>query len=412
MNYKIISILFLASVVSGLAHGQPLTLKQCLELAEKASVGLRISEMETEKAAIIKGTAFDVSNTEVELTQSSTEGGGVMDNGLRFSQEFEFPSIYVARHKVYSARQEVAQSEYDRNLINLRGQVTETYYALLLALNKIKVIENALPQLQKFADISGIRLKEGEASRLEVLNARRMLSKTEMTLANARIEKEAAALRLAQLTGVERQVEIEEQDLSPLDAGFVSEGFILSTSPDSQVALARFSQASRMLSLSRQEFAPSFSVSATSQLLLKGFNPYHVQRDRFAKGDFMGFSVGISVPLFFGAKRARMLAAKRDVMMADLKVLEENIRVETEYSVLVSKLEGFRSNIDYYVREGMPQADEMLRLSAISYELGEIDYLEYMQNIDSVLSTKLDYLECVNQMNQTIIKLQTLRGTI
>lgn len=412
MNYKIISILFLTSVVSNAAFGETLSLNQCLEMAEEASVQLRISAIETEKAGIIKGSAFDAPNTEVELSQSSTEGGGVMDNGLRFSQEFEFPSIYVARHKVYSARQDVADSEYKRNLNNLRGQVTETYHALLLALNKINVIEKALPQLQKFADISAIRLQEGDASRLESLNAKRMLSKTEMALVNARLEKEDASLRLATLVGAPVPVEIEMQDLKPLDAGFVSDGFILSTSPDSQVALARFSEADRMLNLSRQEFAPSLSVSATSQLLLKGFNPYHVQRDRFGKGDFMGFSVGISVPLFFGAKRARMLAAKRDLLIADLKVLDENTRVDTEYSVLVSKLGGFRTNLDYYLHEGLPQTEEMLRLSAVSYELGEIDYMEYMQNIDSVLSTKLDYLECVNQMNQTIIKLQTLRGTI
>lgn len=412
MNYKILSILFLTSVVSHAAFGETLSLNQCLEMAEEASVQLRISAIETEKAGIIKGSAFDAPNTEVELSQSSTEGGGVMDNGLRFSQEFEFPSIYVARHKVYSARQDVADSEYKRNLNNLRGQVTETYYALLLALNKINVIEKALPQLRKFADISAIRLQEGDASRLESLNAKRMLSKTEMALVNARLEKEDASLRLAKLAGSPVPVEIEMQDLVTLDAGFVSDGFILSTSPDSQVALARFSEANRMLNLSRQEFAPSLSVSATSQLLLKGFNPYHVQRDRFGKGDFMGFSVGISVPLFFGAKRARMLAAKRDLLIADLKVLDENTRVDTEYSVLVSKLGGFRTNLDYYLREGLPQTEEMLRLSGVSYELGEIDYMEYMQNIDSVLSTKLDYLDCVNQMNQTIIKLQTLRGTI
>ncbi len=66
--------------------------------------------------------------------------------------------------------------------------------------------------------------------------------------------------------------------------------------------------------------------------------------------------------------------------------------------------------MDYYETIGLKQADEIIRISQISYKLGEIEYMEYIQNLTMAFDTKLKYLEALNLYNQAIIELNYVNG--
>jgi heavy metal efflux system protein len=53
----------------------------------------------------------------------------------------------------------------------------------------------------------------------------------------------------------------------------------------------------------------------------------------------------------------------------------------------------------------LKQADEIIRISQVSYGLGEIGYVEYIQNLTQAFTTKLSYLDALNLYNQAIIEL-------
>ncbi|MNL62940.1 hypothetical protein D3C87_1870160 [compost metagenome] len=65
---------------------------------------------------------------------------------------------------------------------------------------------------------------------------------------------------------------------------------------------------------------------------------------------------------------------------------------------------------DYFTSAGLKQADEQLRIAQVSYDLGEIGYIEFIQNMALAVQSKLDYLQNVNQLNQSVIQLQFLKG--
>lgn len=411
MKYILTLTLCLLSLQPALSQTETLSLSDCMSRAAQANPQLRISEAEVDKSRVLKGTAFNAPNTDVELTQSATEGGG-MENGLRFSQDFEFPTVYVARNRVLEAGRNLAQAEYERDLNLLRGDVATAYYELLYSKNLIEILRQNLPLYQEFARIANARFEEGESSRLESINASRMLSQLELNLNSADLDCQNAFLRLGSLMAADYSFEIADKELSAIDAPAEITEFTAAASHESKVAMSEVNRAQQQVFLSKQEFMPGISVSATSQLLIKGFNPYHLERERFTKGDFMGFSVGINVPLFFGAKRSSLIAAKRDVEIARMRVDDQQARLRTEYSALLNGLVEQRKKIDYYEKEANPQAEEIKRLAKISYELGEIGYLEYVQNVETALNTQLSYLECVNQYNLSLIKLLTLKGQI
>lgn len=409
---KILTYIFI-SVCPLCVMGQvkQMNLEECIAAALSNNLSMQMEKKNLEKAKILTGTAFDAPNTGIELSQDAT-GGGSMENGLKFSQEFDFPTLYIGKRKALKANYSVAQGEYMEKSNRLAGSVVSAYHSLVYARHKVSLLEEQVALFADFVKVASARYEAGDASKLELLNAERILAKGEKELLDAKLMMDSYCLTLMNLTGEENEIIPSDEELSVLDMPDIKGELEPDATFRGQLRNLELKQSERNLGITKQEFLPGFFVAATTQLLLKGFNPYDVERPRFEKGNFMGFQVGVTIPLFFGAKRAQMLAAKRDVEIAKLRVDEERLQINKEYSEAKNEFKAARKVLDYYEEKGVEQANEIMRLARVSYDLGEIDYIEYVQNMETVSSLRVEYLESIERYNQAIIKLETLKGIL
>jgi cobalt-zinc-cadmium resistance protein CzcA len=49
--------------------------------------------------------------------------------------------------------------------------------------------------------------------------------------------------------------------------------------------------------------------------------------------------------------------------------------------------------IDYYRNEALPLAEEQIQATNLAYKLGSIDYVQFIQNLESAITTKQDFLK-------------------
>lgn len=411
MNIKYLLVCLFLSIGLSYAQNRPLSLEECLSTAMDNNPELKAVQKEIDIFQARNGSYLDLPGTRVELSQSSTEGAG-MDNGLTFSQEFDFPTVYIGKRKVYKAEEKFQRVQYSGTVSELRGKIFSIYFSLLSQKARFNLLIDDYSVYDDFARISKVRYEEGESSRLELLNADRMRSKMEARIEETRLAIGSLQLELANAIGSEMPVDISDNEIFLLNFDDSVMDFNASATPDSKLMNARIEVNEKNEWLARQEFLPGLSVSATSQLLIKGFNPYDVERERFNKGNFMGFAVGITVPLFFSAKRSKLIATKREIELSRIKFDEGILRQSVEFDKLKNDLILSKKRLDYYDKEGLNQAADFRRLAAISYELGEIDYLEYMQNIENSLEIGMEYIETIDRFNQSVIKIQTLKGQI
>lgn len=383
----------------------------CLNLAMECNPGLQASQKRIDISEARIGTSVDIPNTGIELSQNAIEGPSI-DNGITFSQEFDFPTVYVAKRKVLKAEAKVSREEYNEANSALRGEVFSLYYSILYEETRLGLLKKEKESYDEFSRISHIRFEDGETSRLEYLNADRMKAKMASEIETAEFSISRLKIRLGSIMGYDSDFDIKPEELPILEFGDGILAFDAAATHSSRVMNAKIEMNEKNVWLKRQEFMPGLSVSATSQLFLKGFNPYHIERSRFEKGDFMGFSVGITVPLFFGSKRSQLIAARKETELARLQLDDELQRQSAEFKNLTNELAFAGKRLEYYNKEALDRANEMRRLSQVSYELGEIDYMEHMQNIQAALEIELEYLETIEKYNQSIIKIQTLKGEI
>ena len=385
---------------------QAQSLSECLSQARANNAELKSAELQVQRSKQLESSAFDPGKTSFTLSQDPTSGGSP-DNAITLSQTFDFPTVYARKKKLLKANTQVEES---RRLIaeaQLEHDVCEAYCTLLLWQNIEALLMSNDSVINEFVNTAEIHFNNGNANRLELLNAKRMKSENQMRLREAKNEKNAASSWLQELMNTsEKIVATDSFQCVSLSA----DSYNFATTPQGKLAENERIRSEQELRLAKQGFAPELTVGVSSQLVISGINPYDVDRSRYEKGNWMGFEVGVALPLFFGATKSQKKAAKIDLDIAQTNAEAMQRKSETELSVATTAVETATESYLYYKSEGLPAAREMRQLSRTEYNLGEISYIEHIQNLNAALEIEMDNAKATDALNQAIIKLNFIKG--
>ena len=403
----------LAFLVAGfseaLSQNNVKSLQECIDLALTNNLTMKSGRVYIQRAKDLQGTAFNIDKTNVTLSQSPTSGGGP-DNVLNVNQAFDFPTVYTTRKSFLKAETELERSNLALTRNEVIKSVSEVYYQLLFSKETIYILQRQDSIYNKFLYLANAKLRSGETSQLEQINAERLYNENKVALQNAGKSYNNIQLILQQLLNTDEAINPMEMELPILNAESLTQEYNPKQTPQGIVLANSQEVSKKSLTMIKQGYLPGFNFAIKSQLLLKGFNPYNLDRSRFAKGNFMGFEVGVSVPLFFGEQRSKTKAARRDLEISQLKQEEGLLKLEKEYQNKINEFTKAKNTLNYYAKNGNKQAAEIIRISKISYEKGEIGYVEYIQNLKTAVEISLQYANAVNDYNQSIITLNYLQG--
>ncbi len=390
-------------------QGKSMTLKQCIGIGLTNNYGIKAAEKSVERAKAMQGSAWDLDKTDITLSQDPTSGGST-DNALSLTQQMDFPTVYVAKGKLLKAETKVERGKAEIAKLQLRTDIASTYYQLVYKQELIHILQAQDSVIGKFCSIVAKLYEAGEARKLERMTMERKLTDNRHELLLAKNDFDMLQKQMMTLMNVAEPVLPAESKLEALTRDLGDFNFY--NTAEGQLAQDKIEVADRELTLAKNGFAPSLSVSLRNQLVISSWNPYHQDRSRFSEGNFMGFEVGIGVPLFFGATKAKVKAAKRDREIADLEMKQDEAQRRKEYGDLLNNLSVAREKMAYYNGDGLRQVEEMTRLAETEYENGEITYLELADVLDESVSNALNRASAINDYNQVVISLLQANGEI
>lgn len=403
-QYIIFSLfLFLPILVS--AQSRQMTLQEVLAMAAERSLTLQRSRMEVDKTRILQGTAFHLDATSVSLSQDPTSGGSP-DNAITVSQSFALPSVYSARRSLLKSETSAAQSRLAVSENELRREVSLAFYDLLYAQDVLHIYARQDSIYKNFNRVAEAKLGSGETGRLEQMNAIRLKQENDIKSDIAQRDFLTAQLQLMKWLNTDTLV----IPLATTTNELIFADHFIADVPLLALAKSQEEVANRQLKLEKRNGLPTFSVGASVQTVIKGFNPYNIDRSAYGGGNFMGFSVGVNIPLAFGVQKAQVKAARKEVEMAQLNVRNQEYVLRKTYDAAYNNYVSAHKAYNYYQKIGVPQAREMERISKVSYEYGQIGYVELMQNLQSALEVWKDFADATRQYNKAIVELNYLQG--
>ena len=408
MNMMIIGLCGLALLPQTvLSQTRKVSLQECINMALEKNPQMQVANKSVERAKALQGTAWEIDKTELSLSQDPTSGGSP-DNALSLSQSIEFPTYYIARHKQLKAETQAERSKAAVVRLSLENDVKAAYYQAVYLAERLRVLESQDSLLAQYRTLAEKRYKAGETRQLELLSAERLQRENKMEVLAAHNELETAQLLLSRLVGSFETVEPKEDSLLPLDWKQASYNY--SQTPDGQYSADRLKASEQAVRVAKNGFAPSLSLSLRNQLVISSWNPYDQDRSRFDGGNFMGFEVGVGIPLFYGATRAKVKAARKEREMIALEIKEQEQLRQQEYLSALSRMNAAYVRYTYYNEEGRERSDKMAEQGLLEYSLGEISYLEYMNVLQESIDLRLKRASALNDYNQCVLVMEKLCG--
>ncbi|WP_183558712.1 CusA/CzcA family heavy metal efflux RND transporter [Mucilaginibacter sp. SP1R1] len=413
---KVLTIVLLIGICSlgGIkpAHAQnikPLTLDSAIAMAIKNNLQLKAAGLNVAKARVLQKTAFDLPKSEIMVTQDPTSGGNI-DNAIGITQSFAWPGLYGNQKKLLVQQTLLAEKLSSLTQNEITRAVKMAYYNYLQSTETLRILASQDSVYGGFIKKAEVRFKTGETSNLELINARNKFQEIQALKIVAETDLQTVTLNLQQLLNVDDPVRLAENNLTAITITDSAQEEV-SSNPQVNYERQNIEVANARIRVEKSKNLPDFRVGYNQQLLIGAFNPAAINRSYFPGTRIAGIQFGVGVPLFSGsANRARVKGEQIESQIAQANLQHTQLLISVQYQQELLQYRKFRQMLNYYTTGGLKNANEQLRIAQVSFNLGEIGYMEYVANISAAVQSKLNYLETLGRLNQSAIQLQFLKG--
>ncbi|MEI6575623.1 MAG: CusA/CzcA family heavy metal efflux RND transporter [Bacteroidota bacterium] len=399
-----------------ISHAQPaksrtLSLQDAIQMALDKNYTLHTAALTVKEQAAQKGAAWDIPKTSID-GQYGQFNSNTNDNSFTISQSFAFPSVYVNQQRLARANVKSSQYQEKAQQLEVATQVKQVYWQLVYLYSRSRQMQTKDSLFSGLSRAAELRAKAGETNRLEMITARSLSLeiKNELNQLNADIGIYKHKLQILLNS---------KEEFSPADTQLKRLGF--SVLPDTlsltqNASLSRAAEEAEVMRLQKKvEFSkmlPDLSVGYFSQTII-GTQEINGAGRTFGSSDrFTGLQAGITIPLWFIPNTSKIKAAgiREQIARNEAEALAKSSR--DNYQALLDEYNKYSSSVNYYEQQANAEADLIISQANLSFKAGAVDYLDYVMSLNTAMSIKQNYLEALNNYNQTLINIDFISGKI
>jgi cobalt-zinc-cadmium resistance protein CzcA len=162
--------------------------------------------------------------------------------------------------------------------------------------------------------------------------------------------------------------------------------------------------------IERSRLLPDLNIGYFSQTMQGNQEVNGIARTFGPDDRFTGIQAGIAVPLWFVPYTSRTKAAKINENIAKINAEAYQKSLTGSYRSLLDEYSKYLVSVNYYEQQAIPEADIIIEQSDLSYKAGAMDYIDYILNLNRALDIRQNYLDALNNLNQTIINIEFIIG--
>jgi heavy metal efflux system protein len=413
-NNKMLLNLFILLIISILPislFAQELTLAKALELAWQNNRTLKAGMYEIEISRTLQKSAFEVGKTNLAWLAGQYNSLN-FDNNFTISQSLPFPTAITKQRELYRAQTQSNELKYQITKNELAYQIKTAYYFWQYFGAKQKLLQKSDSLYADFVRASALRFKTGEGTLLEQTTAESQALEIKLQLAQNQASIAIYETQLQTLIHSNQKIQLTDNQLVKKDLTIAENTDPINQNPLLTYLKQQILVSEKNIAVEKSRLLPDLSLSYFNQSLI-GTQNLNGQ-DRFFGGNyrFQGFQIGLALPIWAKAQRARVQASQIQEKLAETQVELAQKTLQGEFEQATQEYLKFKAGLEFYEQNALKNADLILSQAQKAYQKGEIGYLEYSQALHRVLSIQDNYLNILNAHNQAVIKLEFLAGAL
>jgi len=388
----------------------PLSLEQAVQAALANNPGISRA---IKTVAAAKGkfwNSISLPQPELSLSHEFVPTGRPLsefqEKTLEISQSMEFPTNIYFKGSRSNLEIKSSEIDYERSIIEVSSIVRKLYSQALIKEKELALTEDNLKIAKDFLDKAEIRQKAGEGTKLESITAK-------MQYNESAVNVEAAKKELGN--------SINDLLAYINSAGFAGRTIVLTDSlvfPESEIRYEDIlKEAYRNNHLLRKSVNSVEIASINKTLAWSSILPNlefsYMKQSVPGNNDFYGFSFGVSLPVWFlFDQRGQIQEAAANYSIAEDELKSGKNSLELNVKSAYSEFVYSAKQLSLYKEQLMPQAGEVFKLAKASYDSGEINYVEFLQAKQNLISIRINYYNALSNYYSSLSSLEILTGKL
>ncbi len=386
-----LTLLFLVGIGSVSQAQTEVSVDSAIHIAMQNNPTVKAANLEYEQNQKLQNLRYSPGLTEVFYQGDGLiEGNNQQMNQIGIVQNF--PSLGATRAKNKLQNNLVKQSDVNRNLTQneIKWKVRKLYHTLQCKKQILAVYREQFSYTSSAYSIAQARSAAGETNVVE-----------KMAIESKFVE---IKLLLKQLVFDIYKLEYEFNSLLNDEKAFTSNYQINTVEPN-----LKDSTTSLFLQLSAQQIEVEKAKSKVMQAELKpNFKVGYSAQNYYQGGPLTGVQAGIALPVFRGQTKRKIAAQNIEVDIATLNYQATELSYNQQILVEETNIKKYKYGMENTEKLHFEMNPELLRITKLNYQKGEISYMELLNSIELTTKNSLTYWNEVNQFFNSISNYQYL----
>ncbi len=415
MNIKKILIFVLLAIANSFSQTE--SLQELVNTAIEVSPKIKMLQMKKESASDrieqnsnLPDPTLTLGLANLPVNSFSFTQEPMTGKIVGLSQAFPFPGKLSEQADVNKKDVDIVEEEILDAKNEIRKNVIKNYNELIFIRNSIKIAETSKDLLNNIAEVVRTKYSVSTASQQNLLKV-----ELEITNITDKIEdlksKENSQLAMLNASLLRpAESEIKTGKFPEITYNHFTVEDLIDSSKIHRPFLEGIEQAKEKeelkKSLSEYDYYPNFNLALQYSF-----------RDKIAKtntplDDFFTVMVGVSLPLNYGGKVSSKVEETETMQKFYDEQYQASLQVlRSSFGSSIAKLNSLKERIKIISEGSLIQANENLKTTLTSYQVGQVDFLNVIDAQNSLLKIENDLYRLKTDYLNEIAEIEFLSGT-
>ncbi len=386
-------LLMIGLSFSAQAQEQALDLDSAISMAITNHPNIKAAELDVEKNKSLQNLKYNFGTTDI-----SYQGDGLADNQfgqqvnqIGIVQNFPSPGITKAQNKLQDAYTNQSSTQQQITENELKRKVKQLYFEIQYKKELEQLYSNLVSTYKEYHGKATVRVQAGAANRIEELTLQSKWNEYELLLNQVRIEIANLNKRFQLLLNTKEPITTTDS----LSVANYSNQIDTTTNPLLLKSQQEIAIENAKVDAMKAELKPSFNVGYAAQYFNEG-------------GWLSSPQVGVSIPLFNGQAKKRIEAQRMQIDIGNYQYQSQLLQFKQDQLEIQNTLNLYQAGVDFYKNQIETINPEIIRISELNYQAGEISYLELLNTLQLMSSNNKNYWEQILAYNKAVADFQFL----
>jgi cobalt-zinc-cadmium resistance protein CzcA len=312
------------------------------------------------------------------------------DSRIFINQSFQLPYVYQRQRVVYEKTLQVASAQKALKKAEMHLLIRQLCFQIIDLDRRAIIIDELDKNFKEWMRVAVLQQQVGEIN-ASILSSIKIQS-AENKLQKNRLETDRSTL-IQELTFLLHST----QQVVPMFTNTITNPVIdavsmLPSHPLMQLADANIEERKAQTRLERNRLSPDFNLGYSNLSIIGWQSPDGIAQKYYGAGTRFGvYTLGMGLPLFTGASKAKIKAAKIVEEIAGIQKQHQFDQLSTQYLQLRERYLSQMQSFTYYDKEGLLQAKNMISQATARLGAGDIPFAEWALLVSQSLQISISH---------------------